>query len=889
MPEHLPPSSATWHTLTAAEAAGALGSDTTIGLNAAEVGERRQRHGSNSLPEAHRRSVVGMALGQFRDFMILALLGAAVIAGIIGEATDALTIVVIVVLNAVIGFVQEWRAERAMSALRKLAAPLTRVRRGGAVASIPAEELVPGDIVLLEAGNLVPADLRLFEAAQLRIAEATLTGESQASDKITAALQDSQLALGDRSNMAYRGTVVAHGRAAGIVVATGIATELGRIAQLLVPDQEAKTPLQRRLAMFGTRLAWSIVLLCAVVFLIGLLRGEAPLLMFLTAVSLAVAAIPEALPAVVGIALALGAHRMAHRNALIRRLLAVETLGSVTIICSDKTGTLTQNRMRVEEMWVDASDRPPFPLTEPWTMFFRALALSNDVVADPEGRLIGDPTEVAMLEAARAAGTDKPESEARWPRIAEIPFDPAQKRMTTFHADGDGVVAFVKGAPEALLPLCARRLTETGSAALEREETLKQAARMAADGLRVLAVAVRRSTALPATDAGNAQGDLDLIGLVGLLDPPRPEAAQAVAECRTAGIVPVMITGDHPATARSIAWRLGICGPDDPVITGAELASLSDEILVERAATARVYARVSPEQKIRIVRALQARGHVVAMTGDGVNDAPALRSADIGVAMGMDGTDVAREAAHMVLLDDNFATIVHAVREGRRILDNIRKFIRYVMTGNVGEIATIMLAQLLGTPLPLLPIQILWINLVTDGLPGLALAGEAAEQGIMQRPPQPVTESIFAHGTWQHILWVGLSMGAVCMLAQLWGLNGDARHAQSMVFTVLTIAQLGHVLAIRRGHAPFMDGGIFANPALFAAVAFTFALQMAALYVPALSAVLGTKPLTAAELGSCIGLSFVIVAAVEVEKWRIRNRLRRRYHGAGQGTGAATS
>ena len=916
-----------WHTRSAEEAARALAVEPALGLDPAQAEARFLQHGPNALPEGRRRSIARMVLDQFSDFMILVLIAAAVVSGIIGDAVDTIAIVVIVVLNGVIGFFQEWRAERAMAALKKLAAPSARVRRDGAVATLAAERLVPGDVVLLEAGNVVPADLRLFEAARLKVAEAALTGESQPVEKTTGPLADPALPLGDRSNMAYKGTVVTYGRGAGIVAATGPATELGRIAQLLAGEEEVRTPLQKRLAAFGTRLAWAVLAICAIVFAAGLLRGEPPVLMFLTAVSLAVAAIPEALPAVVTISLALGAHQMVRQNALIRRLPAVETLGSVTWICSDKTGTLTENRMRAEAFRVAGAAAPPQPLAEPWLSFFRALALNNDAALDGAGNAVGDPTETALLEAARAAGIDKTAEEARAPRLAEIPFDSDRKRMATLHRDdacgsaalaaipapgggggrpqqasrsqlagdpgaespasrlpqlGGGVIAFVKGAPEAVLPRCARQLTPQGAAPLDVSEILAQADRMAGEGLRVLAIARRRFEAMPQRDE-EAEEELTLLGLVGLMDPPRAEAAQAVAECKAAGIVPAMITGDHPATARAIARRLGILDGEGAVMTGTELAALSDEAFAARVKGVRVYARVDPEQKIRIVKALQSAGQFAAMTGDGVNDAPALKRADIGVAMGKGGTDVAREAAHMVLLDDNFATIVHAVREGRRIFDNIRKFIKYTMTSNSGEIWTISLAPFFGLPIPLLPIHILWINLVTDGLPGLALAKEPAERNLMGRPPRPPGESIFAHGMWQHMVWVGLTMGAVCLLLQAWAYHSGDAHWQTMVFTVLTLSQLGHVLAIRSERESLFSIGFGSNPLLLAAVAFTVLLQLATIYVPALNPIFKTEALSAAELALSLALSTVVFFAVEAEKWLIRRGLIYRERGAPTG------
>jgi Ca2+-transporting ATPase len=594
------------------------------------------------------------------------------------------------------------------------------------------------------------------------------------------------------------------------------------------------------------------------------------MIMFLTAVSLAVAAIPEALPAVVTISLALGAARMVKQNALIRRLPAVETLGSVTYICSDKTGTLTENRMRVESCHAGGTTRQGLAdcAEPPWRDLAVAMALCNDVRADAQGNLIGDPTEAALLAAVpRDSVAD---FQSAHPRVAEIPFDAGRARMSTFHRDGVGVLMLVKGAPESVLPRCAGQLTLRGVVALDPGLT-QVVDDLAAQGQRVLAFARRRLSEVPAAPAPDAfECDLEFVGLVGLIDPPRPEAARSVAACKAAGITPVMITGDHPATAHAIASRLGIEEPGARILTGQQLAALSQDDLVTEIGRVRVYARISPEQKIRIVEALQDKGEFVAMTGDGVNDAPALRRADIGVAMGRIGTDVAREAAAMTLLDDNFATIVAAVREGRRIFDNIRKFVKYTMTSNSGEIWTLVLAPLFGLPIPLLPIHILWINLVTDGLPGLAIAVEPGERGIMQRPPRPPRESIFAHGLWQHVIWVGLLMGAVSLLTQAWALRVGDAHWQSMVFTVLTLSQMGHVLAVRSERESIVRLGLFSNRPLLLAVLLTFALQMAVLYMPWLQPLFRTAALSASELAICLAVSSVVFLAVEIEKALMR-------------------
>ena len=865
-----------WHLQDAFELARRHGVDPQQGLPDDEAGRRAEQHGPNEITGRPNRSLLGQFIDQFKDFMIAVLIAAAVISGVMGDLVDTVAILVIVLLNATIGFVQIWRANQAMAALQQLAAAQATVVRGGQTQVIPASELVPGDIVLLEAGNKVPADLRLIDIAQLRVDESALTGESVTVEKQAGVLTGMVHALGDRLNMAFKGTTATHGRGRGLVMATGMLTELGKVAGLMDRDGDRSTPLQLRLAAFGKLLALVVIAICAVIFVVGVLRGEDPVLMILTAVSLAVAGIPEALPVVVTVLLALGARRMVSQNALIRRLPSVETLGSVTFICSDKTGTLTQNRMHAEllrvdgQAWVQGSDKPD----ERFSELLRAAALCNDASRTREGAWQGDPTETALTQVALQAGLDKAVLEAQCARVQELPFDSERKRMTTMHRAGEGFVAYTKGAPESVIPLCTLQWHATGAVPLQHGELLAVADALAARGLRVLALARRTHAVLPpAGDVDSVESGLCLIGLVGLIDPPRDEAAAAVRDCVLAGITPVMITGDHPATALAIAQRLGIVTEGDTqVLTGLELTALGDAALRERVATIRVYARVDPVQKIRIVKALQARGEFVAMTGDGVNDAPALRQADIGVAMGLSGTDVAREAASLVLMDDNFSTIVAAVREGRRIYDNIRKFVRYAMTGNSAEISTIFLAPLLGLPIPLLPIHILWINLVTDGLPGLALAAEPSERGIMRRPPRAPKESLFAHGMWQHILWVGLLLAGLCLLVQAWALSAGHAHWQTMVFTVLTLGQMAHVLAIRSETESLFRLGLSSNAPLLGAVLLTFVLQMATIYVPLLNPVFKTQPLTLVELLVCLGAACVVFFAVEIEKVWLRRR-----------------
>jgi len=865
---------AKWHCLRAPDVIAELATDPARGLESGEAALRLTRTGFNELQEGQRRGPLRILIDQFADFMILVLLAAAVLSGIIGDVADTLVIVAILVLNAVIGFTQEYRAAKAMAALQRMAAPAANVIRSGQRLTVPARELVPGDLVLLESGSMVPADLRLLDTVRLRIEEAALTGESEPVEKDCAAITAEDAVLGDRRNLAFKGTIVSYGRGSGIVVATGMATELGRIAALLAAEEDDRTPLQKRLAVFGKRLAIGVLLVCAVVFVAGLMRGEPPLLMLLTAVSLAVAAIPEALPAVVTIALALGAYRMVEHNALMRRLPSVETLGSITYICSDKTGTLTENRMRADSCMLGGRQFPAGQISGPVAdQLLTAVALCNDAV-ESEGRVAGDPTEVALHEIAARAGFAKTLLEAQAPRRAELPFDSGRMRMTTFHATGDGVMAYTKGAPEAVLARCEAEITETGGSPMDVAAVERMAAEMAKQGLRVLAVACRQWREIPdLNDPEAAENGLKFIGLVGLIDPPRAEAAEAVATCRAAGITPVMITGDHPATACAIARRLGIAGDDAAVITGRELAALDDAQLGERAGQVRVYARVDPAQKIRVVEALQARGEFVAMTGDGVNDAPALKRADIGVAMGLGGTDVAREASDMVLLDDNFATIVAAIRGGRRIYDNIRRFIKYVLTTNLAEVLLIFLAPFFGMPLPLLPLHILWVNLVTDGLPGLALTAEPSEPGIMRRGPRPPGETVFARGMWQHVLWVGCLMSGLVLGLQAWSIHAGIAHWQTMVFTALTFTQLAHVMVIRSDSESLVTIGFASNRPLLITVILTLALQLALIYVPVLAGVFNTVPLSIFELSLCVACAALIFAAVEVEKILVRRGL----------------
>ncbi|MEN6464382.1 MAG: cation-translocating P-type ATPase [Syntrophaceae bacterium] len=842
------------------------------GLSAEEARRRLEKHGPNELEEKKRTSPLLMFLSQFTDFMILVLIAAAVISGIIGELVDSAAILVILLLNAVIGFVQEHRADKAMAALKKMALPESLVVRDGNIARLKETFLVPGDIVVLEAGAIVPADVRLTESFNLQVDEAALTGESVPVEKETGPLNGG-LAIADRKNMAYKGTVITYGRGRAVVTGTGMDTELGKIAALLQGEPEQKTPLQKKLTVFGKRLALAVLAICAFIFVIGILRGEPPLLMLLTAVSLAVAAIPEALPAVITISLALGARKMVRQNALIRKLPAVETLGAVTYICSDKTGTLTQNRMTVEKLFFDGAnlDLGQAQNLAGAKVIFQAMALNNDSFRDAEGRAAGDPTETALLEAAAANGIEKGAVEKECPRVAEIPFDSERKCMSTFHKEPDGtggIIQYTKGAVDSLLGKSENVWTSEGLKILDPAEMERANQAMSAGGLRVLCVAMRKWESLPdSLDPASVESGLTILGLVGMMDPPRPEIPDAIRMCKTAGIRPVMITGDHPVTARAIAERIGLMDRAGAVITGAELDRMSLEAFEAAVEEVTVYARVVPEQKIKIVQALQDKGHIVAMTGDGINDAPALKRADIGIAMGITGTDVSKESSHMILLDDNFASIVRAVREGRKIYDNIRKFIKYLLTTNSAEIWVLFVPPLLGYPLPLLPIQILWVNLVTDSLPALALSVEPAEENIMQRPPRDPRESVFAFGLGRHVIWVGFVMALIVIYLQVWSLSHSISHWQTLVFTTLCFAQLSHVLAIRSERESLFRQGVFSNKPLLGAVSLAFALQMLIVYVPVFNRVFKTDPLTPGEILSCLALSSIIFIAVEIEKF----------------------
>lgn len=904
---------AVWHTLAPEEALLRLGCPDGYGLNDDEVNHRLERHGANRLTAAAVRGPWQILAEQLRGSLLYLLLAAAGLSMLLGETRDAVAILTIVVLNTLLGFVQDYRAERAMAALQRLSEPRARVRRGGVELRVETQGLVPGDLLLLTAGDRVAADARLLEAFDLHVEEAALTGESQAVVKDAAPLAERDLPLGDRAPMVYQGTLITNGRASAVVVTTGMETELGKIAGLLQAVKREPTPLQRRLSRLGRDLSLAAILMVMVVIAIGLLRGEDFRLVAMVGLALAVAAVPEGLPAVATVALALGARHMLAKNALIRKLPAVETLGSVTVICSDKTGTLTRNQMTVTALNpmdgplaiktdTDAAAREL--LNRPaagWLLL--AGVLCNDTVltalhADTEGLLAeGDPTEIALAQAALHFGLDRTHLDHLFPRVGEMPFDAERRRMSTVHTlprDGGNLpppiaaafgalgstecqaVILTKGAEEAVLDVSTRVFEGGGFQTLDaskRRQIEETEATLADRGMRVLGLALRPVDAIPASDAHDLEHDLIFLGLVGISDPLRPNVQPSVEHCRRAGIRPVMITGDHPRTAVAIAREAGIAVAGR-VLEGRRLAALSADELDQLVEEVEVYARVSPEDKLRIVTSLKRHGHIVAMTGDGVNDAPSLRRADIGVAMGVIGTDVAREAAEMVLLDDDFSTIVAAVRQGRRVYDNIRRFLIYTLASNTGEIVTMVLAPLFGMPLALLPLQILWINLVTDGLPGLALGVERAERGVMTRPPVPPKARLLGRQAVVNILWIGLLMGAVALgsgyFALHWGGAAEDAHWRTIIFTVLTLSQMGNALALRTFHEGFRQRPLLSSPALAAAVALTFGLQLAVIYLPFLQQIFSTVALSLTELTGCVVASTLVFWAVEGKKWLAR-------------------
>ena len=917
-----------WYQLSAADVLKQLGSDAAAGLSSAEAQTRLATVGPNELVERGGRTRREIIVEQLTGVLTILLFIAALVSAVLGDWIEAVVILVIVVLNAVLGYVQEVKAEQSMAALKRMAVPRVRVRRDGKPQDISARELVPGDVVILETGNIVPADGRVLQSVNLRVEEAALTGESEPVEKDSALVFETEKALGDRRNMLYSGTIVNYGRGEFVVTETGMQTELGHIATMIQDVVQEQTPLQKRLDKLGKWLAGAALILVAVVFVLGLLQGQSNIEeLLLTAVSLAVAAVPEALTAVVTIALSLGAQRMLKRQALIRKLPAVETLGSVTVICSDKTGTLTLNRMTVTALDIanhsfeltQASDETAFELVPTGSipapgaqptldLLLVAGALDNDAVLSPDeshpGRYhaVGDPTEGALVVAAAYAGIKKDDLEAAFPRVAEVPFDSVRKRMTTVHRTPQTIaelpdslapiwerrvnlavmppyIAFTKGAIDGMLDISGQVWVEGELRPLDeawRTRVMTSHDQMAAKGMRVLGVGLRILDRPPDETTDKAlERDLILVGLFGMIDPPRPEVRAAVLECRSAGIRPVMITGDHPLTARHIAQQVGITG-NDRFLTGQELDRLSVEELAEATREVSVFARVSPEHKLKLIDAFQQQGNIVSMTGDGVNDAPALKKADIGVAMGITGTDVAKGAADMVLLDDNFATIVAAVAEGRVIYDNIRRFIKYLLTCNASEIAVMLIGPFLGMPLPLLPLQILWMNLVTDGLPALALGVEPPEKDVMKRPPYTANESVFGRGMVQFIIGIGIIMSALAIGAA-WGLwhEGDPRW-QTVLFTTLVLSQLAVAVATRSEENPIWRLNPFTNRSMVLAVVLTIALQLAVIYLPLANTIFDTQPLKPIELALSFGLALLTLIIVEIWKavarWRHRAR-----------------
>ena len=851
-----------WHTKTAEETLKLLKTDPRRGLSEEEAARRLEEYGPNRLEGKKRESLFRRLLDQLRDPMILVLLAAAGLSlwSSHGEDwLDAAIILLIVAVNAVISISQEENAEKALEALKRMTAPQARVVRNGRTRSVEAAGLVPGDLIVLEAGDLVPADARILDAAQCRTDESAMTGESVPVEKGPGPALPEDTPLAERATLLIGSTVVTAGRATAVIVATGMASEVGKVAGLLLDQEEGETPLQRKMGEVSKGLSFLCLCVCAVMFGVGLLEGRELMDMFLTAVSLAVAAIPEGLPAIVTIVLALGVNGMAKRGAIVKRLPAVETLGCAGVICSDKTGTLTQNRMTVTHLW-------PAPGAEEGELL-AAAALCSDARREGES-FVGDPTETALVEAAAKKGLEKGELERRSPRRGEVPFDSRRKLMTTVHALPEGGFRVcVKGAPDVLLSKC--RLSQA-----QRKAALDKNDRMAAQALRVLAVAQGELERLPGKlTAESLEKDLRLLGLVGMIDPPRPEAKAAVEQCRSAGIRPVMITGDHKLTAVAIARELGIFREGDRAATGADLDFMPQEMLEREVGEFTVYARVSPEHKTRIVNAWRKQGKVVAMTGDGVNDAPALKAADIGCAMGRAGTDVAKEAADMILTDDDFATIVHAVAEGRGIYANIKKAIHYLLSCNIGEILTILIATVFNfRQMPLLPVQLLWLNLVTDSLPALALGVEPVEDGVMEERPRDARESLFTRGFTLRLAWQGTMVGLLTLAAYLLGeyvvldAAGTGAGANTMAFATLTLCQLFHAFDVRSEERSLRHIGVFSNPAMNRAFAVGLVMQLSVLCLPALEVIFHTVPLTPGQWAAVLGLALTPVAVCEIVK-----------------------
>lgn len=894
-----------WHLIEVDTALEELQSD-PLGLTSAEAQSRQTRYGENELVEKGGRKPLHILWEQLTATMVLILVAAAVAAALLGDSKNAIAILAIVVLYTILGFIQEYRAEKAIASLKRLSTPNVRVFRDGTLLELSARQLVPGDVIQLETGNVVPADLRLIESVNLRIQEAALTGESEAVEKQTLKLVGENLPLGDRRNLAYMGTIITQGRGRGLVVATGMQTELGKIASLIQSSGVEHTPLQRRLDRLGKILAGVGVVIAALVFVMGLLRGDGIRHMLLTAVSVAVAIVPEGLPAVVTITLALGAQRMLKRNALIRKLPAVETLGSVTVICSDKTGTLTENKMTVvvldvagheldltEEMKgnsIQTSRNLGLPSRSPLSLLLLGGALCNDALVVDDGNnsyhTIGDPTEGALVASAARMGYWKSELEADLPRVGELAFDSDRKRMTTIHQANGGqleslvglnpgkkpLIAFTKGSVDGLLNQSTHVAVDGPIEVLDdhwRERIEASNERFARKGMRVLGVAYRLLDQDQVDTQSEIEQDLIFVGLFAMIDPPRAEVRDAVSLTKTAGIRTVMITGDHPMTAAEIARQLGI-SENGRVLTGAELETMTFDELKTVVEDVRVFARVSPEHKLTIIKALQANGNIVSMTGDGVNDAPALRQADIGVAMGITGTDVSKEASDMVLLDDNFATIVAAAQEGRTIYDNIRKFVSFSVAGNIGKVLVMVLAPFLDKPIPLLPLQLLWLNLLTDGLLGIGLGVEPAEKNTMNRPPYSPKEGVFSRGAGFQTAWLGVLIGALGLGVGAWGYFGGRENWQTLVFTSLAFAQVGQALAARSSHESLFKLGLRSNPLMLIMVMTVAVLQLLVVYFPPLQSFFNTSALSILDMIIALGIGLVVFSAIEVMKKRTR-------------------
>ena len=879
-------SSTRWHTLTVEETLERLSSGPR-GLTADEATNRLQKFGPNELQARSHVSPWSILLEQFKNVLIIILLLATALSAFLGHGVEAIAITVIVLFAVILGFIQEFRAERAIEALREMAAPAATVIRDGREERIPARDLVPGDLILLATGDKVPADARLTEAINLQTVEAPLTGESAPVEKHSKPLPEEQLPAADQLNMTFAGTAVTYGRGRALIVATGMATEFGKIAQMLQDVDTAKTPLQKNLDRIGKSLARAAFAVVFVIVILGLFRGQPFVEMLIFGVALAVAVVPEALPAVVTISLALGVKRMVRRNALIRRLPAVETLGSTSVICSDKTGTLTKDEMTVRRLYVaghmiDVSGSGYEPsgtfstngsgaaISEPLSMLLRAGALASDARVEQKNgagswEVKGDPTEGALVVVAAKAGLKKPELDAQFSRVSEIPFTAETKRMTTLHETPGGIVAYSKGAPEVIVQSCTLYLTDAGVEPLDdarRVDVLEHARQMAGEALRVLAVAYK-----PHAAVADAENEMTLLGLAGMIDPPRPEAKAAVRRCEEAGIKVIMITGDHPLTAKAVADELGL-SKEGRVVNGPEMEAMDDAQLEREVDSIEVFARVSPAHKLRVVTALQNRGQVVAMTGDGVNDAPALKKADIGIAMGITGTDVSKEAAAMTLTDDNFASIVAAVEEGRGIFSNIKKYLMYLLSSNIGEIGLMAGATLAGLPLPLSAVQILYVNLATDGLPALALAVDPPEQGLMHRRPRNPRTGIFTRPVVLLMLAGGVWSAIVNLSLFVWALSSGRSIAEAMTMTFVSLVLIQFFKAYNfRSDRESVLLKPFANKWLNLAIAWELIMLALILYVPLLERTFGTFPLTLNDWMIIVAAAFTVSPVLELTKW----------------------